>query len=269
MTVVAPGIAEQTRPGHFVAVQVGGPELEHAAAPGLRHLRRQGSAGSTAAPSRSSSPCTARAPRGWPGAGPQDPARRRRPARQALPAARDPVTATLVGGGYGTAPLLPLAAALRERGCRVDFVLGAASADRLFGSSRPSGSPLARGHHRRRLARASAAGSATCCRHVLDAHRRRRRLRLRADGDAARGVRARPPRRGIPCQVAVEESMACGIGVCMTCVLPVVGDDGADPDGALLRRGPGVPRRPGALGRRRHRAGRRRRRAASTGEAHR
>ena len=43
------------------------------------------------------------------------------------------VTATLVGGGYGSAPLLPLATALRERGCRVDFVLGAASADRLFG----------------------------------------------------------------------------------------------------------------------------------------
>jgi dihydroorotate dehydrogenase electron transfer subunit len=32
--------------------------------------------------------------------------------------------------------------------------------------------------------------------------------------------------RGIPSQVAVEESMACGIGVCMTCVLPVVGADG-------------------------------------------
>jgi len=32
--------------------------------------------------------------------------------------------------------------------------------------------------------------------------------------------------RGIPTQVAVEESMACGIGVCMTCVLPVIGDDG-------------------------------------------
>jgi len=27
-------------------------------------------------------------------------------------------------------------------------------------------------------------------------------------------------------QTAVEESMACGIGVCMTCVLPVAGDDG-------------------------------------------
>ena len=31
---------------------------------------------------------------------------------------------------------------------------------------------------------------------------------------------------GIYSQCAVEESMACGIGVCMTCVLPVIGDDG-------------------------------------------
>ena len=29
-----------------------------------------------------------------------------------------------------------------------------------------------------------------------------------------------------PVWVAVEESMACGIGVCMTCVLPVTGPDG-------------------------------------------
>jgi len=27
-------------------------------------------------------------------------------------------------------------------------------------------------------------------------------------------------------QCAVEESMACGIGVCMTCVIPLKGDDG-------------------------------------------
>jgi Iron-sulfur cluster binding domain of dihydroorotate dehydrogenase B len=33
-------------------------------------------------------------------------------------------------------------------------------------------------------------------------------------------------RYDIPVQALVEESMACGIGVCMTCVLPVVGDDG-------------------------------------------
>jgi len=33
-------------------------------------------------------------------------------------------------------------------------------------------------------------------------------------------------RYGILHQCAVEESMACGIGVCMTCVLPVKGEDG-------------------------------------------
>jgi 2-polyprenylphenol hydroxylase and related flavodoxin oxidoreductases len=32
--------------------------------------------------------------------------------------------------------------------------------------------------------------------------------------------------QGAVAQVAVEESMACGIGVCMTCVMPVVGNDG-------------------------------------------
>ena len=32
--------------------------------------------------------------------------------------------------------------------------------------------------------------------------------------------------RGAYSQCAVEEAMACGIGVCMTCVLPVIGDDG-------------------------------------------
>ncbi len=41
-----------------------------------------------------------------------------------------------------------------------------------------------------------------------------------------RQVTALAGRYDIPVQVAVEESMACGIGVCMTCVLPVVGSDG-------------------------------------------
>ncbi len=32
---------------------------------------------------------------------------------------------------------------------------------------------------------------------------------------------------GVRAWCAVEEAMACGIGVCMTCVLPVEGPDGA------------------------------------------
>ena len=48
-----------------------------------------------------------------------------------LPAA--PAPAVLIGGGYGAAPLLPLADALQKQGSEVQIVLGAASADRLFG----------------------------------------------------------------------------------------------------------------------------------------
>jgi dihydroorotate dehydrogenase electron transfer subunit len=31
---------------------------------------------------------------------------------------------------------------------------------------------------------------------------------------------------GVPCQVAVEEQMACGTGICFSCVLPVGGSGG-------------------------------------------
>jgi dihydroorotate dehydrogenase electron transfer subunit len=41
-----------------------------------------------------------------------------------------------------------------------------------------------------------------------------------------RAVAAAATAAGTPSYVAVEEAMACGIGVCMTCVLPVVGEDG-------------------------------------------
>ncbi|MCI0347107.1 MAG: dihydroorotate dehydrogenase electron transfer subunit, partial [Chloroflexi bacterium] len=30
---------------------------------------------------------------------------------------------------------------------------------------------------------------------------------------------------GIPCEVAVEEFMACGVGVCWTCVIPIANGD--------------------------------------------
>jgi dihydroorotate dehydrogenase electron transfer subunit len=135
------------------------------------------------------------------------------------------VNATLVGGGYGSAPLLPLAKALTDRGCRVDFVLGAASADRLFGqldAKRLSSSIAVTtddgslGEHGRVsdvlpqvLDRTSSDVVYACGPMAM----------LRAVADLA-------AERGIPAQVAVEESMACGIGVCMTCVLPVIGDDG-------------------------------------------
>ena len=224
LTVVAPGIPELTRPGHFLAVQVGGPEsamlLRRAFA--IHEVRPRGPYGPTvgvvfAVHGRGTAWLADRRP--------HDPLDVVGPLGRPFPLPRQPVTATLVGGGYGSAPLLPLATALLERGCRVDVVLGAASADRLFGTLEA-----------KRMSRSmtvttddGSAGERGRVSDVLPALLERTRSdvvyacgpmgMLRAVADQAAAA-------GIPAQVAVEESMACGIGVCMTCVLPVVGDDG-------------------------------------------
>jgi dihydroorotate dehydrogenase electron transfer subunit len=138
---------------------------------------------------------------------------------------KTPVHATLVGGGYGIAPLLPLAEALRERGCRVDVVLGAASSDKLFGQLEAKRMAAS-------LAVTTDDGSAGVKGRVSDVLpavlERTRSDVVYACGPMPmlRAVADLAAAQGIPSQVAVEESMACGIGVCMTCVLPVVGKDG-------------------------------------------
>ncbi|MBA3619253.1 MAG: dihydroorotate dehydrogenase electron transfer subunit, partial [Acidothermales bacterium] len=117
-------------------------------------------------------------------------------------------------------------AALRAGGCRVDLVLGAASADRLFGAADAAhaadavlvttedGSAGERGRVTDVLPdvlRRSAAGVVYAC----------------GPMGMLAAVSALASAYGVPSECAVEESMACGIGVCMTCVLPVRGDDGA------------------------------------------
>ena len=224
MTVVAPGMAELTKPGHFLAVQVGGPQssmlLRRAFA--IHEVKARGVYGGTvefifAVNGKGTAWLASRRP--------QDKVDIVGPLGKPFRMPAEPVTATLVGGGYGSAPLLPLAAALRERGCRVDFVLGAGSVDRLFGQldakriassievTTDDGSMGRRGRVSdvlpQLLDRTGSEVVYACGPMGM----------LRAVSDIA-------GERGIPCQVAVEESMACGIGVCMTCVLPVVGDDG-------------------------------------------
>lgn len=143
-----------------------------------------------------------------------------------FPLPPEPVACALVGGGYGSAPLSWLARELRARGCRVDVVIGAATADRLFGVDEAAavadgstvttddGSLGARGRVTDVLPDVmSAAGTAVV-------HACGPMAMLRAVTDVATSL-------GAVAHVAVEESMACGIGICMTCVMPVVGDDGA------------------------------------------
>ena len=224
LTIVSPGVAELARPGQFVALAVGG-------ATSANLLRRcfsiyrakpSGTYGGTvdvvvAAHGAGTTWLT--------GLRPHDPVDVVGPLGRPFPLPADAVPCVLVGGGYGSAPLFWLAEALQARGCQVEMVLGAASDDRLFGVvearrtadgvvvTTDDGSAGRRGWVSDVLGDVldrTAAGVVYGC------------------GPMAmlRSVTEIADAHGAVAQVAVEESMACGVGVCMTCVLPVTGNDG-------------------------------------------
>ena len=132
LTLVAPGVAEQVRPGHFIALTVGGETTAHLLRRAFSVYRTQdrGVYGGTVDIVFAEH-----------GAGTRWLSRVRPhdfldvvgPLGKPFALPKEPVSCTLVGGGYGSAPLFTLAEQLRERGCRVDFVLGAATEGRLFG----------------------------------------------------------------------------------------------------------------------------------------
>jgi dihydroorotate dehydrogenase electron transfer subunit len=224
LTLLAPGVAESARPGHFVALAVGGERTGmllrrsfsiHRASPTgvyggtVDVVVADAGAGTHWLTTRSvGEPVDVVGPVGRP-----------------FPIPKDPVACVLVGGGYGTAPLFWLADALREKGCRVDMVLGAGSEDRLFGVlearrvattatvTTDDGSVGTRGLVTDVLPEVIERADAS----VVYACGPMGMLRAVTDVATAHGAVA---------QVAVEESMACGIGICMTCVMPVVGSDG-------------------------------------------
>jgi dihydroorotate dehydrogenase electron transfer subunit len=224
MTVVAPGIAETAKAGQFVTVAVGGPDTSMLMRRpfSIYQIRERGVYGGTVEFVFS---VEGRGTRWLADRHPHEPIDIVGPLGRPFALPKEPATCVLVGGGYGTAPLFPLADALRARGCRVDFVIGAAREERLFGAldakrisatlsvTTDDGSVGVRGRVSDVLPDVLAAAKAdvvyACGPMPM----------LRAVDRIARDA-------GVACQVAVEELMACGIGVCMTCVLPVIGDDG-------------------------------------------
>jgi dihydroorotate dehydrogenase electron transfer subunit len=224
LTVVAPGIAERFRPGHFVSVSVGGARTSMVTRRALYvHDVKPEYGGTVELVFTAAGPGTS-----WLAE------RRARdtialvgPLGRPFPLPRDPCHCVLVGAEHGAAVLFPLADALAERGCRVDFVLGAASADRVFGAMRA----------RRMAERATVTlttedgslgvrGAVTDALPGVIADTRADVVYACGPMRTLREVTAVGIEAGLPVQVAVEESMACGIGICMTCVLPVIGDDG-------------------------------------------
>jgi dihydroorotate dehydrogenase electron transfer subunit len=223
-TMVAPGIAAHAQPGQFVAIAVGGPNSSMV-------LRRAFAIYSATPSGEFAGTIQFVVAAHGPGTQwlVQQPAGAMLdivgPLGKAFPLPTDPVPAVLVGGGYGSAPLIALAHALLEAGSEVEMIIGAASADRLFGELVA----------RRTVGKVSvttddgSAGIEGLVTDLLPSTIQRIGAQvvyacgpmgmLRAVGEVAR-------KHAIPAQVAVEESMACGIGVCMTCVLPVRGTDG-------------------------------------------
>jgi dihydroorotate dehydrogenase electron transfer subunit len=222
MTLVAPAVAARFRPGQFISLAVGGPDTSMVLSRAFFIHDVRGDHGGTvefvfAARGRGSQWLAERRAR--------DVLDVVGPLGRPFPLPRDPVNCLLVGGGYGSAPLFPLAVRLRERRCEIDFLLGAVSGDGVFGALTA-----------RRTGRAASVttedgslGSRGQVTDMLDQviHDGRTDV-IYACGPMPmlRQVTVLARRYDIPVQVAVEEAMACGTGVCMTCVLPVTGSDG-------------------------------------------
>jgi dihydroorotate dehydrogenase electron transfer subunit len=131
----------------------------------------------------------------------------------------------LIGGGYGSAPLFALAELLKNRGCRVDMVLGASTANKIY-------APLEGKRSVSSLTLTTDDGSTGIHGQISEAIPRL----IREFGTEViyscgpMGMLAAIAKIAdefdLAHQCAVEEAMACGIGVCMTCVVPIKHEDG-------------------------------------------
>jgi len=137
----------------------------------------------------------------------------------------EPVPVLLVGGGYGSAPLFGLAEVLNARGCRVDMLLGASTASKIY-------APMEGKRAVNSMRIYTEDGSMGQTGRVTDPI-----AEIIKDLDVAVVYSCGPMQMlsaitkitdslSVVHQCAVEEAMACGIGVCMTCALPVENEDG-------------------------------------------
>lgn len=135
--------------------------------------------------------------------------------------------AVLIGGGIGLPPLLFWGEELRSRGYQVALLAGARSAGRHL----PEKMLGAAAH---KVRRATDDGGLGHCGLVTDL------LEEELEKGCSCVVYACGPHgmlavvaalcsaRGITCQVSLEEYMACGIGICVGCVVEVVPEEGED-----------------------------------------
>ncbi|MEY4035510.1 MAG: hypothetical protein RLZZ311_687 [Actinomycetota bacterium] len=138
----------------------------------------------------------------------------------------EPINALLIGGGYGSAPLFGLADVLKNRGCKVDMLLGASIGSKIY-------APMEGKRSVNSLKIYTEDGSmgehGRVTENLLEIVRDRNIDVIYSCGPMAMlsAITALVAETDVIHQCAVEESMACGIGICMTCVLPVRNEDGS------------------------------------------
>jgi dihydroorotate dehydrogenase electron transfer subunit len=135
----------------------------------------------------------------------------------------------LVAEGHGSAPMHFLAQELRARGKRVDMLVGAETQELVF-------KPIEGKRLAQTIVIATEDGSLGETGGVADL------LPQVVESTGAQVIYAAAGRRTlrrisefcserqIPSQVAVEEEMACGFGLCFTCTVPVIRKDGSGYD---------------------------------------
>jgi dihydroorotate dehydrogenase electron transfer subunit len=138
----------------------------------------------------------------------------------------EPINALLIGGGYGSAPLFGLAEVLRNRGCRTDMLLGASVGEKIYAPMEgkrsvnslqiftEDGSMGEKGRVTSRL-------SSIIAERAIDV------IYSCGPMPMLRAITEISEASGVIHQCAVEEAMACGVGICMTCVLPVKDSSGS------------------------------------------
>ena len=147
------------------------------------------------------------------------------PLGKPFPLPQRPARCLLVGGGYGAAPLHYLTEVLVPLGHRVDLVVGASSESTLLHSIEAK-----RVAHS--LQTTTDDGTSGMRGRVTDAIpdmvARNGSDVIYACGPNAMlaAVSVLGGQLGIPVRVSLEERMACGLGVCFTCVIPVRDRDG-------------------------------------------
>jgi dihydroorotate dehydrogenase electron transfer subunit len=227
LTMVAPEIAEKARPGQFIAVKM--PEhrdfllRRHFAIP--EASRRGGWAGTLEFVVDPAGPGTE-----WLGtAKAHEFLEVIGPLGKGFSYPKRLTNCLLIAEGHGAASLYFLAQELLARGKRVDMLVGAETLERVF-------KPIEGKRLSQTIAILTQDGSLGERGSVLDAmpevveRSQAQVIYAAAAPTTLHRVASFCRDRSIPAQIAVEERMGCGFGLCHTCVVPVARKDGSGYD---------------------------------------